>query len=58
MKSKVKNKIKDKIKVELTSHELQIIIDLINAWNLEDNLWIDELDLLKKLIKIKKENEN
>ena len=48
----MKNK---KIKIELTSEELQAIIDSFNAWDSFDNLWLKERELLKRLIKIQKE---
>ena len=50
----MKNK---KIKIELTSYELQAIIDCLNAWDSFGNLWLKEQDLLKKLIKIQKEEK-
>lgn len=55
MENKMKNK---KIKIELTLDEVQTIIDCINAWDYEDSLSWKELDLLDKLLKIVKENEN
>lgn len=47
-----------KIKIELTLDEIHTIIDIINAWDYEDSLSWKELDLLDKLLKIIKENEN
>lgn len=51
---KIKNK---KIKIELTLDELKIIIYCIEGWEDEYNLSDAEIELLKKLGKIKKENE-
>lgn len=47
-----------KIKIELTLDEIYTIIDIINAWDYEDNLSWKEIDLLDKLLEIIKENEN